>query len=87
MLSAIYLSFDYKVLRSDVFKRLTSLTDSYTSISPLTSIGKIFTSIMKDVTLQIILLTKAKLTNILLQTNLERRVIFALCQRFDRQMT
>ena len=81
MLSAIYLSFDCKVLRSDVFKRLTSLTDSYTSISPLTSIGKIFASIMKDVTLQIIL------TNILLQANLERKVIFALCQRFDRQMT
>ena len=36
---------------------------------------------MKDVTLQIIL------TNILLQANLERKVIFALCQRFDRQMT
>lgn len=60
MLSAIYLSFDYKVLRSDVFKRLTSLTDSYTSISPLTSIGKIFASIMKDVTLQIILSTVGK---------------------------
>ena len=42
---------------------------------------------MKDVRLQIILSTVGKVDEYPPQANLERRVIFALCQRFDRQMT